>query len=143
MLMDEIKRRVMDAMKAKRTLEKEILKVALGEMQTAEARGDTVDDAAAEKIIRKLVKSNDETLQNTSDPDAKKTLEQESEILRTLLPKSLTADEIVAALEPVSDAIKAASGDGQATGVAMKHLKSTGAVVDGKTVAQAVKKLRA
>jgi uncharacterized protein len=49
----------------------------------------------------------------------------------------------VAALAPVADAIRAAGNDGQATGVAMKQLKSTGATVDGKTVAAAVKQLRA
>jgi hypothetical protein len=42
----------------------------------------------------------------------------------------------------VAGAIKAAGNDGQATGVAMKHLKSAGASVDGKTVAEAVKQIR-
>jgi len=42
----------------------------------------------------------------------------------------------------VAEAIKAAGNDGQATGVAMKHLKSTGAVVSGKDVAAVVKTLR-
>ena len=46
------------------------------------------------------------------------------------------------ALAPVVDALKAAGNDGQATGVAMKHLKSVGAVVTGKEVTAAVKKLR-
>ena len=43
----------------------------------------------------------------------------------------------------VSEAILAAGSDGQATGVAMKHLKSSGAVVDGKTVSTAVRTMRA
>jgi len=38
--------------------------------------------------------------------------------------------------------VLAAKNDGQATGVAMKHLKSSGASVTGQDVAQAVKALR-
>ena len=49
---------------------------------------------------------------------------------------------LVAALASVQDAIKAAGNDGQATGVAMKELKKLGAVVNGKDVSAAVKKLR-
>jgi hypothetical protein len=43
----------------------------------------------------------------------------------------------------VKDDIVAAGNDGQATGVAMKLLKSKGAAVDGKTVSAAVRKMRA
>jgi hypothetical protein len=59
-----------------------------------------------------------------------------------MLSKTLGVPEMVAALAPVAGAIKAAGNDGQATGVAMKHLKSAGASVDGKTVAEAVKQIR-
>jgi uncharacterized protein len=69
-------------------------------------------------------------------------LEEENRILAAFLPKSLGVDEIVASLAPVADAVKSAGNEGQATGVAMKHLKSTGALVNGKDVALAVKKLR-
>ena len=93
-------------------------------------------------ILKKLVKSNQETLSSSEDAEQKKTLEQEISILQSFLPKSLGVDEIVTALAPVADAIKAAGNDGQATGVAMKHLKSTGAVVGGKDVSEAVKKIR-
>jgi hypothetical protein len=50
--------------------------------------------------------------------------------------------EIVAALAQVSEAVKAATNDGQATGVAMKHLKSLGADVNGKDVSAAVRQMR-
>jgi uncharacterized protein YqeY len=69
-------------------------------------------------------------------------LKREVQILTDLLPKLPTEDEIVALLAPVSDAIKAAGNDGQATGVAMKHLKSQNIAVDGKTTTLAVKRLR-
>ena len=64
-------------------------------------------------------------------------------MLEELLPKTLDADGIVALLEPVRDAIRAAANDGQATGVAMKHLKTTGAAVQGKDVGDAVRRIRA
>jgi uncharacterized protein YqeY len=143
MLVDEIKKRVMLAMKEKRDHEKEILKVALGEIQTAGARAAReLSDEESAAIVRKLVKSNDETLGATVDPAKKAVLAEENAILVTLLPKGLGAEEILAKLEPARDAIRAAGNDGQATGVAMKHLKSLGLSVQGNDVAAAVKTIR-
>jgi hypothetical protein len=58
------------------------------------------------------------------------------------LPKTLSVEEIAAQLGEVADAIKGAKNDGQATGVAMKHLKSKQLRVLGEDVSAAVKKLR-
>lgn len=143
MLVDEIKQRIQAAMKAGNTLEKEVLRVVLGEIQTEEARGKKADDALATRILKKLVKSNRETLESATDAEQKTALQGEIAILQELLPRSMSVDEIVAALAPVADAIRAAGNDGQGTGIAMKHLKASGAEVDGKDVAQAVKALRA
>ena len=143
MLVDEIKRRVTAAMKSGNTIEKEILRVALGEIQTADARGAALGDDAAMAIVRKLIKSNEETLAATADEAQKATLAKEIEILRSLLPQSLTVPQIVEALASQRDALRAAGNDGQATGIAMKHLKSSGAIVNGKDVTEAVKQLRA
>jgi hypothetical protein len=142
-LVDTIKKRIMAAMKAKNDLEKEVLRVALGDIQTEEARGTEITDAYCEKVLKKLVKSNRETLTSATDPEQKSTLEQEIVILESLLPKTLSPEQISAELEPVKDQIRAAGNDGQATGVAMKHLKASGAMVDGKDVAAAVRQLRA
>ncbi len=145
MLLDQIKAQMKAAMKAGKTVEKEILRVAIGEISTEAARTDdgTLPDPKVEKILRKLVKSNRDTIKNTADDTQKAVLEEEIAVLEALLPKALTTDEIVAALAPVTDAIKAAGNDGQATGVAMKHLKGQGAVVEGKDVSAAVKQIRA
>jgi uncharacterized protein YqeY len=143
MLADEIKVRMFAAMKAGRIVEKEILRVALGEIQTAASRKDeplTEDDASG--IVRKLVKSNRETLALTTSPEQKATLEEEIGILETFLPKSLDAAGVAQRLESVKEAIRAAASDGQATGIAMKALKALGATVDGKLVGEVVKKLR-
>lgn len=143
MLFDDIRKKLMDAIRGHRTIEKEILRVALGELQTIEARGDSVDDEVTAKVIKKLVKSNRETLEVTEAADKRSDLEQEIAILEALLPKGMSAEDVAAALAPVADAIKAAGNDGQATGVAMKHLKGAGVAADGKLVSEAVKRLRA
>lgn len=143
MLVEEIKRRINAAMRSGNTVEKEVLRVALGEIQTAEARGAATTDESAAAVVRKLIKSNEETLAATADEANKRTLTQENAVLASLLPKSLGVPEIVEALASLRDAIRAAANDGQATGVAMKHLKASGAVVTGKDVTEAVKQLRA
>lgn len=142
MLKEEIQSRIRAAMKAKRTIEREILGVALGEIQTAEARKGELSEEERTGIVKKLVKSNRETIDAGPDATRKAVLEEEIAILESLLPKAMGPDEIVSALSGVADAIRAASNDGQATGVAMKALKAQGASVDGKTVAEAVKRMR-
>jgi uncharacterized protein len=143
MLIDQIKARMFQAIKSGATVEKEILRVAMGEITTDAARpGRTGSDEETLAILRKLVKSNEETLASTTDAEKRSVLRQEIEILGGYLPKSLGPDEIAAALTPVLEQIKAAGNDGQATGIAMKQLKSLGAVVNGKDVATAIKTLR-
>jgi hypothetical protein len=141
-LIEQMKARVRDAMKARRTVEREVLGVALGEIQTEEARGEKSGDALAIAVLRKLVKSDQETLAAAEDPEQRRILEEELVVLRSLLPQTLDVETILEALSPVADAVRAANNDGQATGVAMKHLKSTGAAVEGKDVAEAVRRLR-
>lgn len=130
-------------MRDKNTMRRDLLKVVLGELQTAAARtGDALDDEQAQQIIRKMVKSNHEMAELNKRPGVAEQMKAELEILESLLPRTLSVDEIVAALQPVADGVRAAGNDGQATGVAMKHLKSTGAVVEGKDVGVAVKQMR-
>jgi uncharacterized protein len=143
MLKEEIQSRIRAAMKARKTVEREILGVALGEIQTAEARKGELTEEETASFVKKLIKSNRETIEAGPDAAQKAVLEEEIAVLETLLPKAMGSDEIVAALATVSDAIRAASSDGQATGIAMKTLKAQGAPVDGKAVAEAVKRMRA
>ena len=134
---------MMAAMKAHDTVRKEILRVAVGEITTsAERAGSAQGDELASGVVRKLIKSNHETLGLTVDVAQQEVLRQEIAVLEALLPKSLGVDEIAALLEPVRDGIRAAANDGQATGVAMKHLKAAGANVQGKDVGEAVRRIR-
>lgn len=120
-----------------------IYRLALGEVQTLEARlgrEPSADEALAQ--VRKLVKSNEETLGATTDEEKRAVLVRETELLRELLPQGPSVADVSAALAAVQGGIEAAPNDGAATGVAMKHLKSVGLVADGKTVAAAVKTIR-
>ena len=140
MLVDQIKSRMFAAMKAGNTVEKELLRTAIGE---ATATGEKPDDAQMTALLRKFVKGNEETRAATTDAATQARLSQELEILKRFLPQTLSVEQIKAALEPVLDAIRSASGEGPATSIAVKHLKSVGALVEGKDVSIAVKALRA
>lgn len=142
-LVDEIKKRILTAMKAKNQIEKEVLRVALGEIQVVEARAGSISDDESAAIIRKLVKSNHETLALSTDEEQKRTLTQEITVLESLLPKTLSVEDIVAQLAPAASEIRSAKSAGQATGIAVKLLKAQGANASGKDVAAAVERLRA
>ena len=92
MLIPQIKEQMRAALKARRVVEKEILGVALGELETAEARKGSLTDEEGFAIVRKLVKSNRETLEVSTSAEQKKTLEDEIAILESLLPRTLGAE---------------------------------------------------
>jgi len=144
MLLDELKAKITVAAKAKDEVARDVLRLAFGEVQTGEARQSrplTDDEVAA--VLKKLVKSNEETLALAGEGPQAPTLRKEIEILSSLLPKKLSIPEIVTALASQAEAIRAAKADGQATGLAMKFLKGTGAAFDGNDVAAAIKTIRA
>jgi uncharacterized protein YqeY len=142
-IVDELKARMNEVLRGKDEVAKNIYRLAYSEVQLASARsGKDVNDNEAMAILKKLVKSNEDTLAVATEAQQREALSREIALLSAMLPKTLGVPEIVAALAPVADAIRAAGNDGQATGVAMKQLKSTGASVDGKTVAAAVKQIR-
>jgi len=142
-LLQTIKQQVLEAMKAKDTVAKDVLRVAQGDIELAQTRsGKDLTDDEAQKIVRKLIKSNQETLAANPGEPAVEKLIKEIAILEALLPRTLGVEEILVALQPVQDDIKAAGNDGQATGVAMKHLKPQGLAVEGKDVSEAVKQIR-
>lgn len=144
MLLDEIKKRMMAAMKSGDVVAKEVLRTAVGEITMSAERGDGPQgDELSTLVLRKLVKSNQETLAHTTDEAQRRDLLREIEVVEAMLPKAMSVDDIAAALGPVAEAVRAAASDGQATGVAMKHLKAQGATVNGKDVTEAVRRLRA
>ena len=147
-LKETVRQKFDEARRSGQRQEKDLLSVILGDISTLEARsGKEVSDAEVEKLLRKMVESNTETLaqlkshHRADDPRAS-VLEQEITFLKTLLPQSLDTEGIVKALEAVRADIVSAKSDGQATGVAMKHIKSLGLNAQGQEVSAAVKQIR-
>jgi len=143
MIIDELKKQALAAMKAKDSVATTILRLAQGEIQQSEARaGKTFTDEEAAAVLKKLVKSNKETAEQTADAAAKEILLREISLLEAFLPKELDAAAVAAALAPTADAIKAAGNAGMATGIAMKFLKAAGIAASGNVVQEAVAALR-
>lgn len=139
MLFDRVKERMFQAIKARRNVEKEILRTAVGEVTRT---GDEPTDERVELALRKLVKANRETLEVARDDAERAQLEEEIAVLGDFLPRALDTDQIVAALAEVADAIRAAAAAGPAMGIAMKHLKASGATTESRDVSTAVARLR-
>lgn len=136
----EIKKAMFAAMKAKNITEKEILRVALGEITKT---GEEIGDGEIQAILKKLIKSNREALSVIEDAEGKAKLEVEIEVLQGYLPKSLGVDELVELLKGAAESIKAAANQGPAMGIAMKVLKEAGVTAEASDVAKAVGQLRA
>jgi uncharacterized protein len=141
-IIDTLRKKALEAAKAKDSVASTILRLAQGEVQMLEVRlgRDSTEDEGF-GAIRKLLKSNEETLQS-SEGEKAATIRREIEILSALLPKALSVDELAAVLAEVADAVRAATAEGPAVGVAMKHLKTKGITAQGADVSAAVKKLR-
>jgi hypothetical protein len=141
MLIDEIKQRMFKAMKAGDTVEKEILRTAIGEVTRV---GDAATDEKVAVALRKLVKANQETIGAlpAGDVDRRSVLEREIGVLEGFLPKALSQEQIRGLLEPVAAQLRAASGPGPAMGIAMKHLKAQNAVTESRDVQAALEVLR-
>ncbi|MEM6749912.1 MAG: GatB/YqeY domain-containing protein [Planctomycetota bacterium] len=143
-LAQELKQAMVAAMKARDTARRDILRVALSDVQAeTERKGGTLADPDAFKVLKRMVKSMDETIAAAPGSPVADKAKSERQVLAEFLPQTWSADQIRAALEPQADALRAAGNDGQAMGVAMKTLKSQGAEVDGGDVRQVVAAIRA
>lgn len=143
MMIQKLKDDLKAAMLAKDELRKNILRVVLGELQLIEARNQQVNDEKVCGVIKKLIASNEETL---AAGGAQK-LAEENKILATYLPSYWSVVEIEAFFlnreGPEFEQIRDAKSAGQATGIAMKTLKTVGAPVQGVDVTAFVEKVRA
>jgi len=125
-----------------------ILNVAIGEieLETSRRMPPKINEEQVVKIVRKLIDSNRETIARLEDGAAKDILIQEIDILESFLPQEWDENQIRRFIEDDSallSSVADAKSDGEATGKAMKALKSIKAPVAGKTVAVAVKSIRA
>ena len=147
-MLETLKARLTECRRAGKAIEMTVLQVVLGDASMIEARsGHKATDDEMEKLIRKTMLGNQETLgileqKGLTGGANHAKLTAENVFLQTLLPDTLSAEEIGTHLAEVADALRAAKNDGQATGIAMKHLKPKGLRVLGDDVSIAVKKIR-
>jgi len=125
---------------------KSILKVVLGEFQQKNTTGKATE-ADGYKIIEKIVNGNNETLGFLKADDSRVAgLKEENEVVSALLPAYLTVDDVLLKIngdpQLLAD-VKAAKGDGQATGVVSKWCKTQGLEAKGEVIKEAVTKVRA
>jgi len=142
---NNIKNNITKAVKDKDVIRRDLLKVALGEIQTLESRKGSITEEEAQKVLRKLIISNQETINLLDDEIKISVLKNEINILEEFLPQLMKKDEIytyIAVATELMDNIRNASNDGQAIGIAIKALKSDNKIFDGKVVAEIVKEIR-
>jgi uncharacterized protein YqeY len=148
MIIDNIKASIKDGMKAKATDKVALLRLVVGSVQ----QDADESDAAVEKIIRKLIKSNKETIDAITEQSLKDAesgtpvvsgevtkLVIENGILESFIPKTMSVDEIAEFI--TKEGIEITGNEGKAMGAVMKALKGAGLTVQGTDVKLAIKKL--
>ena len=140
MLEDLIRKDLMQASKDRNVLAKNILSLALGEIQTAEARGKTLTEKDKQDIISKLVKSNTQTFNQLPVGDQRGVdLKFENELLQQYLPKSLSRLETLTLIDSVD--ISSCKTSGQVIGLVMKFAKANNVTIDNGLVKELVEDL--
>ena len=147
-LFEKVSKDIVAAMKAKDKVTLEALrniKKVFIEAKTAPGANDTLDDAAALKILQKLAKQGHDsadlyTQQNR--PDLAEAEMAQVKVIESYLPKALSAEEIEAAVKEIIAQTGATSIKemGKVMGAASKQLAGK---ADGKSISDIVKKLLA
>ena len=147
-LFEKVSKDIVAAMKAKDKVSLEALrniKKVFIEAKTAPGANDTLDDAAALKILQKLAKQGHDsadlyTQQNR--PDLAEAEMAQVKVIESYLPKALSAEEIEAAVKEIIAQTGATSIKemGKVMGVASKQLAGK---ADGKAISDVVKTLLA
>ena len=148
MLFDQVSKDIVAAMKAKDKVRLEALrniKKVFIEAKTAPGANDTLEDAAALKILQKLAKQGNDSAalyksQNRADL-AEAELSQVA-VIESYLPKPLSLEEIETAVKDIISQTGATSikDIGKVMGASNKQLAGR---ADGKTISDIVKKLLA
>jgi len=147
-LFDQISNDIKEAMKARDKVRLETLrniKKVFIEAKTAPGANDTLEDAAALKILAKLAKQGKEsaaTFEQQNRPDLAEEELAQVRVIEEYLPKPLTAEEIETEVKAIIAETGASSIKemGKVMGVASKKMAGR---ADGKMISDIVKKLLA
>lgn len=148
MLYDQVSNDIKEAMKARDKVRLETLrniKKVFIEAKTAPGANDTLEDAAALKILAKLAKQGKESAETFRQQNREDLAEEELAQVRVIeeyLPKPLSAEEIEAKVKEIIAQTGASSIKemGKVMGVASKQMAGK---ADGKMISDIVKKLLA
>ena len=145
-MIDQIKENMFAAMRTGRTVEKEVLQVVLGEIQSLQTKsGVKPPQEVIEGIIRKMTVSNEEVIKGLAKRDTDKDkakvskLTEENSILRDYLPPQLDCDRLLMCPE-IKDAILAYTdkNTGKLIGQIISLAKQAGCYVEGGEVKKAI-----
>lgn len=148
MLYNQVSNDIKEAMKARDKVRLETLrniKKVFIEAKTAPGANDTLEDAAALKILAKLAKQGKEsaaTFEQQNRPDLAEEELAQVRVIEEYLPKPLTAEEIETEVKAIIAETGASSIKemGKVMGVASKKMAGR---ADGKMISDIVKKLLA
>ena len=147
-LFEKVSKDIVAAMKAKDKVTLEALrniKKVFIEAKTAPGANDTLDDAAALKILQKLAKQGHDSAElytQQNRPDLAEAEMAQVKVIESYLPKAMSAEEIEAAVKEIIAQTGATSIKemGKVRGLASKQLAGK---ADGKAISDVVKKLLA
>jgi uncharacterized protein YqeY len=137
MLEDKIRICVIAAVQQKDNIAKNILRLALSEIQR---ENKTLTEIDKENIVRKLIKSNKTTLGLTTNEANKKELENEIAVLSLLLPKAMTKEEVISFVKDNNITLNN-DNVGKSIGAIMKVAKEKNIVIESNTVREAITEL--
>ncbi len=147
-IFEKVSKDIVAAMKAKDKMRLEALrnvKKYFIEAKTAPGANDTLDDAAALKILAKLAKQGRDTAALYTEqqrPDLAEAELAQAAVIEEYLPKALTAEELEAEVKAIIAETGASTPKdmGKVMGVASKKLAGR---ADGKAISALVKQLLA
>ena len=147
-LFEKVSKDIVAAMKAKDKVTLEALrniKKVFIEAKTAPGANDTLDDAAALKILQKLAKQGHDSAElytQQNRPDLAEAEMAQVKVIESYLPKAMSVEEIEAAVKEIIAQTGATSIKemGKVMGLASKQLAGK---ADGKAISDVVKKLLA
>jgi len=145
-VVQDLQSRLTQAMKSQNATEKDILRVVLGEISRFQGENPT-DDEKANRIIRKVLEGNIETLHlmkknGRDDENVRNKLESENTILKQFLPKNLDQEQIKALLLPMKEQLRSAKSEGMAIGIAIKYLRQNNFPINAIDVQAVIKEFR-
>ena len=139
-----LREKLVQAMRDKDSAKKDILRLALGQIEATEAKMPANSNeekltANSVSVVKKIINENATTIELASE-EVKNKLVWENEYLSQFLPITMDKTTVESHLIPLAQELKTMK-EGQAMGLAMKTLKPYGAL-DSAVVKQVLDKIR-